>query len=449
MSDVLVTDLYEVNMALAYLREGMTAPATFSLFVRELPPDRGFLVASGLEDALDFLERFRVDDDDVEKLAEALGRSEAAVGVLRGLRFTGDVWAVPEGRVVLPGEPLLEVTAPMPEAQLVETYLLNQVSHQTALASKAARSIIAARGRPLVDFSLRRCQGVEAGRHAARAAALVGYASTSNVAAALEYGIPATGTMAHSFVEAFPGEEQAFRAFARGTTGPVTLLVDTYDTVRGTAVAAEVLRELGDGRPLGVRLDSGDLASLARRAREILDAAGLTEARIVVSGGLDEFAVDDLVTAGAPVDVFAVGTKVGTSADAPFLDAAYKLVQYDGRPVMKLSAGKVTAPGAKQVFRRPGFADVLGSRDEPGPPGARPLLQPVLRAGRRTSPAPAPAAAVAAARERFHADLEELPEPMRRIRGPVPALPGYSAELERLTARVRRGVESRVGHPGR
>ena len=449
MSDVLVTDLYEVNMALAYLREGMTAPATFSLFVRELPPDRGFLVASGLEDALDFLERFRVDDDDVVKLAEALGRSEAAVGVLRGLRFTGDVWAVPEGRVVLPGEPLLEVTAPMPEAQLVETYLLNQVSHQTALASKAARSIIAARGRPLVDFSLRRCQGVEAGRHAARAAALVGYASTSNVAAALEYGIPATGTMAHSFVEAFPGEEQAFRAFARGTTGPVTLLVDTYDTVRGTAVAAEVLRELGDGRPLGVRLDSGDLASLARRAREILDAAGLTAARIVVSGGLDEFAVDDLVIAGAPVDVFAVGTKVGTSADAPFLDAAYKLVQYDGRPVMKLSAGKVTAPGAKQVFRRPGFADVLGSRDEPRPPGARPLLQPVLRAGRRTSPAPAPAAAVAAARERFHADLEELPEPMRRIRGPVPALPGYSAELERLTARVRRGVESRVGHPGR
>lgn len=449
MSDVLVTDLYEVNMALAYLREGMTAPATFSLFVRELPPDRGFLVAAGLEDALDFLERFRVDDDDVEKLAEALGRSEAAVGVLRGLRFTGDVWAVPEGRVVLPGEPLLEVTAPMPEAQLVETYLLNQVSHQTALASKAARSVIAARGRPLVDFSLRRCQGVEAGRHAARAAALVGYDSTSNVAAALEYGIPATGTMAHSFVEAFPGEEQAFRAFARGTTGPVTLLVDTYDTVRGTAVAAEVLRDIEDGRPLGVRLDSGDLASLARRAREILDAAGLSTARIVVSGGLDEFAVDDLVTADAPVDVFAVGTKVGTSADAPFLDAAYKLVQYDGRPVMKLSAGKVTAPGAKQVFRRPGFADVLGCRDEPGPPDARLLLQPVLRAGRRPSPAPAPAAAVAAARERFHADLGELPEPMRRIRGPVPAVPGYSAELARLTARVRRGAESRVGHPGR
>lgn len=449
MSDVLVTDLYEVNMALAYLREGMTAPATFSLFVRELPPDRGFLVAAGLEDALDFLERFRVDDDDVEKLAEALGRSEAAIGVLRGLRFTGDVWAVPEGRVVLPGEPLLEVTAPMPEAQLVETYLLNQVSHQTALASKAARSVIAARGRPLVDFSLRRCQGVEAGRHAARAAALVGYASTSNVAAALEYGIPATGTMAHSFVEAFPGEEQAFRAFARGTTGPVTLLVDTYDTVRGTAVAAEVLRDIEDGRPLGVRLDSGDLASLARRAREILDAAGLSTARIVVSGGLDEFAVDDLVTAGAPVDVFAVGTKVGTSADAPFLDAAYKLVQYDGRPVMKLSAGKVTAPGAKQVFRRPGFADVLGCRDEPGPPDARLLLQPVLRAGRRPSPAPAAAAAVAAAGERFLADLGELPEPMRRIRGPVPAVPGYSAELARLTARVRRGAESRVGHPGR
>ncbi|HEX6920738.1 MAG TPA: nicotinate phosphoribosyltransferase, partial [Actinomycetes bacterium] len=317
MSDALVTDLYEVTMALAYLREGMTAPATFSLFVRALPADRGFLVAAGLESALDFLEAFHVDDSDVEQLAAAVARPVDELAGLRGTRFTGDVWAVPEGRVVLAGEPLLEVTAPMPEAQLVETYLLNQVSHQTALASKAARCILAAGGRPVVDFGLRRCQGVEAGRHATRAGALVGFASTSHVAAALSYGLPATGTMAHSFVEAFPTEEEAFLAFARDTTGPVTLLVDTYDTEHGVTVAAEVLGGLTDGRPLGVRLDSGDLLSLAVRARATLDAAGLATARIVASGGLDEFAVEDLVAAGAPIDVYAVGTKVATSADAP------------------------------------------------------------------------------------------------------------------------------------
>ena len=442
MSDALVTDLYEVTMALAYLREGMTAPATFSLFVRALPADRGFLVAAGLESALDFLEAFHVDDSDVEQLAAAVARPVDELAGLRGMRFTGDVWAVPEGRVVLAGEPLLEVTAPMPEAQLVETYLLNQVSHQTALASKAARCILAAGGRPVVDFGLRRCQGVEAGRHATRAGALVGFASTSHVAAALSYGLPATGTMAHSFVEAFPTEEEAFLAFARDTTGPVTLLVDTYDTEHGVTVAAEVLGGLTDGRPLGVRLDSGDLLSLAVRARATLDAAGLATARIVASGGLDEFAVEDLVAAGAPIDVYAVGTKVATSADAPYLDAAYKLVEYAGRPVMKLSTGKVTAPGPKQVHRRDQVADVLATRAEDVPRGAEPLLEQVMSAGRRTMPRAEPAEVVALARSRFQADLAAVPEAMRRIRGPVAARPAVSARLERLTAELRESLST-------
>jgi nicotinate phosphoribosyltransferase len=277
--------------------------------------------------------------------------------------------------------------------------------------------------------------------HAARAAAIVGFASTSNVAAALRYGLPATGTMAHSFVEVFPDEARAFRAFAAGGTDPVTLLVDTYDTGHGLEVAAEVLREVTDGRGRGIRLDSGDLAALATDARRTLDAAGLTSARVVVSGGLDEFAVADLVAAGAPVDVFAVGTRVATSADAPYLDAAYKLVDYDGRPVMKLSTGKVTAPGAKQVHRQEGGGeDVLATRTEPVPAGYEALLQPVMRGGLRTDGAGTPASAVADARERFGRDLAVLPEEARRTRTPGAPRPRTSARLAELTAQVVRAL---------
>jgi nicotinate phosphoribosyltransferase len=442
MSDALVTDLYEVTMSLAYLREGMTEPATFSLFARKLPPDRGFLVAAGLEHALAYLERLHVDNDDVAAFAAALGRPADDVTALRGLRFTGEVWAIPEGRVVLPGEPLLEVTAPLPEAQLVETFLLNQITYQTALAAKAARCIVAARGKPVVDFSLRRTHGVEAGMHAARAAAMVGFAGTSNVAASSVYGLPAVGTMAHSFVEAFPDEGEAFRTFARNTNGPVTLLVDTYDTERGVRIAADVLHELSDHRAFGVRLDSGDLSALASYARRTLDAARLTAARIVVSGGLDEHGIDDLVAADAPVDLFAVGTKVGTSADTPYLDSAYKLVEYAGRPVMKLSAGKLTAPSAKQVFRRPGCLDLLAVRDEDCPAGAEPLLEQVIVGGRRIVPAPTESAAVAAARARFVADLAELPESALRIRRPATPVPKTSPRLSELTNELRDALDS-------
>jgi nicotinate phosphoribosyltransferase len=445
MSDVLITDLYEVNMALAYLGEAMTAPATFSLFVRDLPADRGYLVAAGLERVLDYLERFRVSDGDVAALSRALGRPERDLAGLRDLRFTGDVWAVPEGRVVFASEPLVEITAPLPEAQLVETFVLNQISYATAVTSKAARCVLAAGGRPVVDFALRRTHGVEAGLQAARAGAVVGFAGTSNVSAAGVYGLPAVGTMAHSFVECFPDEQAAFRAFVRRSTGPAVLLVDTYDTRHGVEVAAGVLRELSelsDNRQLGIRLDSGDLGALSRLARRILDQTGLPQARIFVSGSLDEYAVDRLVTACAPIDVFAVGTKVGTSADAPYLDSAYKLVEYDGNPVMKLSTGKATLPGPKQVYRRPGRTDLLARRDEDPPAAAEALLEPVMLHGRRLRAAPSQHAAVAAARERFRADAAALPESVRRIRHPDTVAPELTKGLQHLTTAVRQLLEA-------
>ncbi|MET9949935.1 nicotinate phosphoribosyltransferase [Streptomyces sp. NPDC006339] len=444
MSEVIATDLYEVTMALSYVREDMRAPATFSLFVRDLPPGRGFLVAAGLEPALDRLARFLVDRSDVQAFAEALGRPVAEVEPLRGLTFDGEVRAIPEGRLVLAGEPLLEVTAPLPQAQLVETCLLSLLGPQTAVASKAARCVLAAEGRPLVDFSPRRAHGPEAGSRAARLCALVGFAGTGDVAAAQRYGIPATGAaMAHSYVEAFASEAEAFRAFARAHPGPVTLVVDTYDTERGVATAARVLAELGRGPGCAIRLDSGDLGVLARRARAVLDAAGLGEVRIVASGGLDEYRVAALVRQGAPIDVFAVGVKVGAAADAPALDATYELVEYDGRPVMKLSTGKVTAPGPKQVFRGPGLRDVIGLVNEEPPEGTEPLLRTVMRRGLRVDAPDTPAAA----RARFEADLAALPEEARRIQAPVAPRPALSTRLAALTTVVRHRVGARSAAP--
>lgn len=437
-----VTDLYEVTMALAYLQEGLTEPATFSLFARELPPERAFLVAAGLADVIDFLEGFTIGEDDLAQFAAALDRPVADFVLLRGLRFTGDLWAVAEGRVVHAGEPLLELTAPLPQAQLVETWVLNQISHQTTLASKAARCVIAACGRSVVDFSLRRAHGVEAGMHAARAGAITGFAATSNVAAASRYGLHAIGTMAHSFIQAFSTEAAAFAAFARATPGPVNLLVDTYDTEQGVRGAVDVLRTVPADRDIGVRLDSGDLAELAKRARQILDDAGLSRARIVASGGLDEYAIEELVAAGAPIDVLAVGTKVGTSADMPYLDAAYKLVDYAGHPVMKLSTGKATMPGAKQVFRRRGGIDMLGLRGEEPPPDTEPLLELMMQAGHRCAPDESEATAVAAARRRFHADLAELPAELRKIRNPGRWYPDTTPGLRSLTEQVRQRLES-------
>ncbi|MFE4018886.1 nicotinate phosphoribosyltransferase [Streptomyces sp. NPDC059101] len=445
MSETTTTDLYEVTMALSYLRERMTEPATFSCFVRQLPPDRGFLVCAGVESVLSYLSRYRVSLDDARAFAEALGRPVRDLMPLVGTCFTGTVRAVPEGRVVLAGEPLLEVTAPLPEAQLVETCVLNHLSHQTMVASKCVRCVLAADGHAIVDFSLRRTHGTAAGLQVARLAALTGFAGTSNVATARALNFPAVGTMAHSYVEAFENEEAAFTAFARCHPGPVTLLVDTYDTVSGVAAAARVLRALDRADGSAVRLDSGDLKELSFRARAVLDAAGLPQVHIVASGGLDEFAVHDLVSAKAPIDVYAVGTRVGVSADAPYLDTAYKLVEYAGRPVMKLSSAKVTAPGRKQVFRRRGCADVIGLADEPPLPGSTPLLRTVLRGGARcTSPLP-----LEDARRQLAAEVAQLPATAREIRSPVPVQATVSGPLATLTGRVRRRIEREVRGPSR
>ncbi|MFE7355314.1 nicotinate phosphoribosyltransferase [Streptomyces sp. NPDC057543] len=440
MTNATSTDLYEVTMAQSYLREGMTRSATFSLFVRDLPPDRGFLVCAGLDSVLDFLSAYRVDADDVDVFASVLGRRPEELAPLLGLEFQGEVRAVPEGRIVLAGEPLLEITAPLPQAQLVETYVLNQLNHQTAVASKCARCVLAAAGHPVVDFSLRRTHGIEAGHRAARLGALVGFAGTSNVAAAHSEGLTAVGTMAHSYIEAFGTEEEAFKAFARSHPGPVTFLVDTYDTVRGVATAAHVLRDLGLGPGCAIRLDSGDLGALAVQARTILDAVGLQQTRIVASGGLDEFAVDRLVRSEVPIDTYAVGTRIGVCADAPYLDSAYKLVEYDSRPVMKLSSAKVTAPGRKQVYRRPGYADLIALVEEQPPPDGVPLLESVMREGRRVSER----AELDTARQRFMADLAALPPRARTIREPTAPKAELSGRLSSLAVDVRRYIEKNL-----
>jgi nicotinate phosphoribosyltransferase len=431
----LFTDLYELTMAASYFREGMRGDATFSLFIRKLPRQRSFLVAGGLEDALEFLRQFQFSEAALRYVRSLGGFDREFLEFLADVRFTGTVRAVPEGTVVFGNEPLLEVTAPIIEAQLVETAVLNFCHLQTLLASKAVRSVLAARGRPVVDFGLRRTHGIDAGLKAARAAFIVGADMTSNVLAGLEYGIPPAGTMAHSYVEAFGREIDAFRAFARAFPAGTTLLIDTYDTVVAARKAVTVAREMeARGQRLAaVRLDSGDLLSLSKEVRRVLDDAGLDYVRIFVSGGLDEEAVDTLLGAGAPIDAFGIGTRMNVSADAPYFDMAYKIVTYAGRNVLKLSAGKTTWAGEKQIFRfreRDGsFAgDVLALRDEPAPAGAEPLLRTVMREGELVEPLPS----LPAIRDYARAQIAALPDAVRRLHDPAAYEVGYSERLRSM-----------------
>ena len=435
----LVTDLYELTMAAAYQAQGITHEATFELSVRSLPPQRRFMVAAGLADALVGLESFRYTPGDVDYLAGLGVLPDAFLAHLGDLRFTGEVWGVPEGEVVYPGEPFVRVTGPVVEAQLVETFLLNTIGSQTMLASKAARVAIATGDRRFVDFSARRVHGADAARAAARAAWLVGGVGTSLVAAGREWGIPLSGTMAHSFVMAFDDEREAFLAYARSFPSGVVLLIDTYDTVRGAQNAVEVARRLAaEGIELaGVRLDSGDLAALSVEVRAVLDAAGLDDVAIFASGDLDEHRILELCRAGAPIDAFGVGTQLGTSADAPTLGVVYKLVEDADGPKMKLASGKVTLPGRKQVWRRDD-GDTVGLADE-GCDG-RPLLRRVMARGRRIGQ-PEP---IATARERCTAALAALPDGVRSLDpvapGEGPAWPvATSAGLRSLADEVRSG----------
>ena len=443
LANALLTDLYELTMAGSYHAQGMSGPATFDLFIRHLPEERNFVVAAGLEPALDFLEGFHFDHEGISYLRSLGLFGDAFLAHLAALRFTGEVWAFPEGEVVFPAEPLLRVTAPLIEAQLVETYLLATVNFQSMVASKAARVALACAGRPFVDFSARRDHGPEAALGAARAAYVGGAASTSNVLAGKRFGIPVAGTMAHSYVMAFEDEEAAFRAFARDFPQRSTLLIDTFDTERGARRAANVARELREEgiSVSGVRIDSGELGPLARSVRAILDEAGLRDMRIFLSGDLDEHRIAALVRDGVPADAFGVGTQLGTSADAPYLGGVYKLVEDTGGPKMKTSTGKVTLPGRKQVYRIDvdgrAHHDVIALIDEPTADG-RPLLERVMVSGHRVRP-PEP---IGTARELARRAIARLPEALRSLEpAPAPYAVRLGPQLAELQTRLRTQLE--------
>ncbi|MDP2329850.1 MAG: nicotinate phosphoribosyltransferase [Reyranella sp.] len=413
---LLLSDQYQLSMLEAYLAEGMTETAVFEFFVRKLPPRRDFLMAAGLEQLVEFLEGMRYTPDELAWLRASGSFSARFVDSLAGLRFTGDVDAMPEGTVFFPNEPVMRITAPLPEAQLIESRLINLIHFQSLIASTAARMVLAAPGKQLVDFGFRRAHGAEAGLLAARASYLAGFDGTATVAAHREFGVPVFGTMAHSFIQAHDDEATAFERFARVRPSALTLLIDTYDTERAAGIVARLAPKLAAEHIAiaAVRLDSGDLAAHACAVRRILDEAGLQKVRIFASGGLDDRALLQLCRSAAPIDGFGVGTSLTTSSDAPALDCAYKLQEYAGRPRRKLSEGKATWPGRKQVYRfhRPDGTiaeDVVALVSEPC--AGEPLLRPVMRAGRRLPDLPD------LSRARSHAarSLEHLPPPLRRL----------------------------------
>ena len=438
----LFTDLYELTMAQSYFKQGMSAEASFSLFVRPSRVKRSYLVSAGLEDVLRYLHEFRFGTLAIDYLRSTGQFAPDFLDFLGGLRFTGRVRAVPEGRLYFHHEPVLEVTAPIIEAQIIETLVINQINLQSLIATKAARCTWAARGRALVDFSLRRAHGADAGMKAARSSSIAGFASTSNVLAGAAYGLPIAGTMAHSYVTSFEREINAFRAYAESFPDDTVLLIDTYDTIAAAHKAAMVGREMEERghRMRAVRLDSGDLLKLSLEVRRILDDAGLDYVRILASGGLDEYSVDSLVQGGAPIDAFGIGTRMAVSGDAPWLDAAYKLVRYDGRPVRKLSEGKETLPGEKQVFRLRDDAgrlrgDVLAlAHESPPERDAEPLLQTVMEHGEPVAAPPA----LSVVRGRFRDEFAALDDRHKRLSRPV----RYPVRLSRGLQRLRRELST-------
>ncbi len=436
----LLTDLYQLTMAQAYFQNRRTEAATFSFFVRAYPPNRSYFVAAGLRDVVDFLEGFSINANAVDYLHSLGLFASDFLDYLKSLRFTGEVWAIPEGRLFFKDEPIVEVTAPIIEAQVVETFIINQINFQSLIATKAARCVHAARGRAVVDFSLRRTHGIDAGMKVARASYLAGFAGTSNVRAGRRYGIPVVGTMAHSFVSSHEREIDAFRSFVKSFPNNSILLIDTYDTIAGARNAVEVGREMAarGQRLQGVRIDSGDLAGLAREVRKIFDAAGMQHVKIVGSGGLDEFDLADFADAAVPYDSYGVGTKMGVSGDAPWTDCAYKLVDYDGRPVLKLSTGKVSWPGKKQVHRLRDADgrlrnDCVTRRDE-NVPGATPLLENIMAQGRAVAPLPS----LEQSRSGFLQEFASLPETVKSIRNPAHFPVEFSAELKNLRDQAAR-----------
>ena len=446
-SDSLFTDLYQLTMAQSYFESDKHGRATFSLFFRNFPPNRAYYVFCGLESAVEYLENLAFTDSDISALRTFGMFDSEFLDYLGKLRFTGDVRAMREGEVFFEDEPVLEVSGPIIECQLVETFLLNRVNIESMLATKAARVVDAAAGRSVVDFAARRAHGLDSAMRQARSSYIAGFDGTSNVSAAAEFGIPAVGTMSHSFISSFESEREAFRAYARSFPDSSTLLVDTYDTLNGVANAIVVALEMeAQGHMLrAIRLDSGDLESLARGSRTMLDESGLEYVQILASGGLDEFSISELTARDAPIGGFGVGTRVGASADAPYTDFVYKLVEYDGKPVMKLSEDKVNLPGPKQVTRLAGpdgiFAlDIIHehSESEPNRDGES-LLSPAMESGRRAGALPTLKEIRA-----YHADrIDSLPAELRGARPDVRYEVQVSDNLKKLGQRTTDRIRSR------
>ncbi|EXI65718.1 MAG: Nicotinate phosphoribosyltransferase pncB2 [Candidatus Accumulibacter adjunctus] len=438
---LLLTDLYQFTMLQAYFARGMNETAVFEFFVRKLPEQRNFLVAAGLEQALDHLESARFAADELQWLRDCGRFRPDFVASLADWRFTGDVDALPEGTPCFADEPLLRVVAPIREAQLVETRIINLLQFQTMIAAKAVRCVLAAAGRTLVDFGLRRSHGAEAGLLSARASHLAGFTGTATVLAGQRWGIPLFGTMAHSYIEAHASESQAFENFVRSQPAGSTLLIDTYDTEQAARKLLALLPKLtAEGRQISaVRIDSGDLGEHARRVRAILDAGGQPQVRILASGNLDEYRIRDLLQAGAPIDGFGVGTRMNTSADKPYLDCAYKLQEYAGTPRRKRSEGKLTWPGRKQICR---CYDATGTMAGDtlsvvgDPQEATDLLLPVMRNGRRIAPSPS----LAVVRAHLRDQLARLPEQLRRLETAPPYPVTVAPALQRLAEAADRAT---------
>ena len=433
----LTTDLYELNMVQAYLDRGEDKEAVFEFFVRRLPERRGFLLAAGLDDALTYLETLRFSPGEIDWLKSTKRFRSNLIDYLAAFRFTGDVHAIPEGTACFPNEPLIRITAPLPMAQIVETRLINILHFQTMIASKAARMVLAAPGKILSDFGLRTAHGAEAGLFSARASYIAGFGGAANVLAGERYGIPIVGTMAHSFVQVHDDEMTAFENFARSRPEGVILLIDTYDTEAGARKVVQLAPKLkADGINIrGVRIDSGDLGAMAKKVRAILDAGGLSDVIIVVSGGINEDVLQTMTASKAPIDGYGIGVNLDASIDAPSLDCAYKLQEYAGEPRRKLSEGKVTWPGSKQVWRSYG-ADGRMSGDvlslESDTQAGETLIVPVMRKGKRVDAAPT----LTQIRERATRELARMPESLRRLEKAEDYPVRVSDKLKALAAQV-------------
>ncbi len=429
----LFTDLYELTMMNGYLKAGKTEWASFELFVRELPKNRNYLVFAGLNDVVELLQDYRFKSEDIDYLYSLKLFPDDFLDFLKEFRFTGNLYIMREGEIFFQNEPVLRVEAPIYEAQLFETAVMNQVHISSLIATKAARVFSVARGKKLADFSLRRTHGFDAGMKVARSSYLAGFDATSNVLAGKVYGIPVVGTVAHSFIMAFESEEEAFRAYLNAFPNHGILLVDTYDTVEGVKKAIKIAKEVGI--PLkGVRLDSGNIVELSKIARKLLDEAGFKEAKIIVSGGLDEYRIKEILENGAPVDAFGVGTKVGTSADSPYIDFVYKLVEFNGKPVMKTSSGKKMYPGRKQAFRNEDH-DVVGVFGEELP--GEPLLEKVMENGKTIKELPT----LKESREYFLERFSKLPEKLKKIDQKVEYPVRISQRLEKLYQETLEKIE--------